>query len=344
MNLSERGMKTLEGVVSRLGSEQALFAQNPEAPMPESAVAVHYTGSKSLEICGYTVPQRAISCDYGIRRFQAEGGSIAAITSLRPLRPATALRPLMLAYWQTVSSAPAFYDLPFGKVMRHCVAIDAPENKCYVGCCCDNKGSIAVFPGQNVPVPVDFLPYALKTFGNSIYCADSDHQIRKLDKKTFKGDVVTQIDNPNPDRIIEDLIVSENGASKVLCAKTSEGENSAFYTWVNNSPVRRIDVLNNAFDAGILGGRVWLFYGDKSCLVSETPGVKCEQKRRSFWHDIQAVKIDSKLNYLYVTTSKQLFMIPFYPAINQLLDDRTRMSGFDTNKHFDNMAVVHIWQ
>ncbi len=336
MNLSECGRKTLDGLVLRLGKEQELFAQNPDAPLPESAVAVHYVGSKSLEICGYTVPRRAISCDYGIRRFQADNGSIAAITNLRPLR---------LAYWQTVSSAPAFYDIPLGKEKtRHCIAVDAAENKCYVGCCCDNKGSIAVFPGHSAPVPVDFLPYALKTFGNSIYCADSDHQIRKLDKKTFNGDVVAKIDNPNPNQIIEDLIVAENGSSKVLCAKTSKGENSAFYTWVNNSPVRRIDVLNNAFDAGILGGRVWLFYGDKSCLVSETPGVKCEQKRKSFWYDIQAIKIDSKLNYLYVATSKQLFMIPFYPAINQLLDDRTKMSGFDTNKHFDNMAVVHVWQ
>jgi len=335
MTLSKRSITTLDGLVSRLGSEQALFAQNPEAALPESAVAVHYSGSKSLEICGYDVPQKSIRCEPGIRRFQAEGGSIAAITNLRPLR---------LAYWQSVSNAPAFYDLPIGKVARHCVAVDAAENKCYVGCCCDNKGSIAVFPGQNAPVPVDFLPYALKPVGNSIYCADSSHQIRKLDKKTFKGDVVTQIDNPNPDRIIEDLIVSENGASKVLCAKTSEGDNSSFYTWVNNLPVRRIDVLNNAFDAGILGGRVWLFYGDKSCLVSETPGVKCEQKRLSFWHDIQAVKIDSKLNYVCVATSKQMFMIPFYPAINQLLDDRIKMSGFDTNKPFDNMAVVHTWQ
>ena len=202
-----------------------------------------------------------------------------------------------------------------------------------------------------------FIPTAIKHYAGSVFCAGTDSKIRRIngDSLAQEGGIVAQIQGMGEGAFIEELIVSRADSTQVVCAKTNTKDSlSKAYVWLNNGILRTQDVANGAFDAAAIsdklhGARLVLFYGKGKDIVAEVPFFENGQPAvapapLNIGHEILSVRYDSMLNYVYATTSNQIFTIPFYRTENKMLDDRKKDFGLEISKPVDNTKVVHIWQ
>ncbi len=293
---------------------------------------VSLVGKEGLDICGYDTEPRHIACAGDILRFRTNCKSLAAIVE-RALDK-TSERQVLL--WENIgSNGPVAGIIPppegrgWSREM-HSLTID--QNRvCYVGTRKGDTGVIARYEKKTnakgkpelqvtAKIKCEFAPSAIAWSQDGLYCA-SRGKIYCIDKALSSMREFAAFNLPKGVGI-HDIDFSCDQKNSVLSVLTKEvKEVSQAHIWVNGEYQQPKPVSHYAFAATAAYGRILFFNGNKNEIsMAESGG---QQQRISIAKDldIQLLRFDPKMNYLYSITSQQVKSIPFYPKEYKLLTD-----------------------
>jgi hypothetical protein len=311
------------------------------------SVAVASVIGSGFMTCGYDSEKRHIPCKGDIILFESSGRSLAAIVE----RAADKTRSeKCIVYWSDISNAPVEcgIDTPgytgFAGT-THSFALDS-DGSCYVGTCFDNKGRIARYK-NGAPAGVEtekVLPIALAAGNDCLYCSTGS-KILRLGKENLEV-IVDKNRNPSEipvaglakGSIINELYCSCNKNNQILFAKTlSINSESGVLAWLNGAQLKLSSSSPGAFEAALAGGKVALFYADKNKIRMELAGEKTAAQELYLDDsvDINSLRFDSAMNYLYASTKNQIYIIPFNPITHALIEN-TKEIRYIEQRQFGN--------
>jgi hypothetical protein len=203
---------------------------------------------------------------------------------------------------------------------------------CYVGTCKDNSGIMARYEKKTSAkgkpelqitsqIRCDFAPYTLALSPDGIYCASND-KIYFIDKKRSSSREFAAFKLPK-DTFIDEIDFSGGKENSVLLALTNKNEStdvSHAHVWINEQYQPPKPVSHHAFAAAVAYGRILFFNGNKNEICMESGN----QKQVFVYEkldNIQLLRFDPAMNYLYAVTLQQVGFIPFYPKECKLLTE-----------------------